>query len=129
MIQIQHTLYLYISLDFVSHKLFLHYLINIKLSKLEKSGLIYGYMNADFKKMSVTTRNTRTKVYCFCKKCNGSLANPRTRNDHHEDYQKAGPFANFHSNNNNRDNNEMEYKIMKGTTMKWDTIIKWDTIM
>lgn len=45
----------------------------------------------------------------LCKKWNGSLADPRTRNDHREDYQEAGPSADFHSDNNDRDDNEIEY--------------------
>ena len=29
--------------------------------------------------MSFQTQRVRTKVYCYCKKCNGSLVDPRTK--------------------------------------------------
>ena len=31
--------------------------------------------------MSFQTKRVRTKVYCYCKKCNGSLVDPRTKKD------------------------------------------------
>ena len=30
----------------------------------------------------ITTRKRRTKVQCFCSKCNGNLVNPRTKKAH-----------------------------------------------
>ena len=50
--------------------------------------------------MSHPTTRTRTKVYCFCKKCDGSLVDPRTKKNHMLKYtsdtkdnnqQEAGP--------------------------------------
>jgi len=44
--------------------------------------------------------NTRIKVQCFCKNCNGLLVDPRTRDGHRSkrnksyDYQEAGPSNN-----------------------------------
>src|SRR5216110_1729105 len=38
---------------------------------------------------------TRTKVYCYCKKCNGSLVDPRTKIQHSlkfKNYQEGEPF-------------------------------------
>src|SRR5947208_5819685 len=32
--------------------------------------------------MSFQTKRVRTKVYCYCKKCNGSLVEPRTKKRH-----------------------------------------------
>ena len=35
---------------------------------------------------------TRTKVHCFCNKCNGALVDPRTRSKHRSiNYKEAGP--------------------------------------
>src|ERR1044071_9466839 len=32
--------------------------------------------------MSFQTKRIRTKVYCYCKKCNGSLVDPRMKKRH-----------------------------------------------
>ena len=32
----------------------------------------------------ITTRKRRTKVQCFCSKCNGNLVDPRTKKAHDE---------------------------------------------
>src|SRR5215204_3275170 len=41
------------------------------------------------------SKRTRTKVQCFCIKCNGTLVDPRTKKSHMSrriiDYQEAGP--------------------------------------
>ena len=59
--------------------------------------------------------STRTKVYCYCKKCMGALVDPRTRNRHMakkdtpHDYQEAGPSIDPERDNemDDRDDNEM----------------------
>src|SRR5918911_5417600 len=67
---------------------------------------------SDFKKMPLTgNQSTRTKVHCFCIKCNGALVDPRTRNKHREYYQGAGSSADFRSEmecDKEIDDNEME---------------------
>ena len=50
-------------------------------------------------KIELTTR-TRTKVYCFCIKCNGKLVDPRTKSKHELKHKKCA--------DNNFDNNYQE---------------------
>ena len=67
---------------------------------------------SDFKKMPLAgNQSARTKVHCFCIKCNGALVDPRMRNKHREYFQRAGSSADFRSemeNVNEMDDNEME---------------------
>src|SRR5918911_1612087 len=86
---------------------------------------------SDFKKMPLTgNQSTRTKVHCFCIKCNGALVDPRTRNKHREYYQGAGSSADFRSEmecdkeiddkemerDNEIDDNEMEHDLLPEIT-------------
>jgi hypothetical protein len=61
--------------------------------------------------MSLANQSARTKVHCFCRKCKGTLVDPRTRNKHRLLYGDAGPSADFRSEreyDNQGDNIEMD---------------------
>lgn len=45
----------------------------------------------NFANSNLTTR-TRTKVYCFCKKCNGKLVDPRTKKAHELKYGGSSSY-------------------------------------
>ncbi|RGB30966.1 hypothetical protein C1646_764673 [Rhizophagus diaphanus] len=66
---------------------------------------------------------TRTKVHCFCNKCNGVLVDPRTRSKHRSiNYKEAGPFRLLLDDDEMGDNkikinyqeaDEMDYNVME----------------
>ena len=63
--------------------------------------------------MSSNSNRTRTKVYCYCKICNGKLVDPRTKKNHELKYNNS--YANNNSGNNYQEtekagNNLMEYE-------------------
>src|SRR6266536_479843 len=67
------------------------------------------------------SKRTRTKVQCFCIKCNGMLVDPRTKKSHMSrriiNYQEAGPswlpdeMDDIEMDDNEMDDNEMEYPL------------------
>ena len=68
---------------------------------------------------------TRTKVHCFCDKCNGSLVDPRTKTKHasrtnifNDYHQEAGPSNTRLSDavETEIDDNEMEYEPLPAIT-------------
>ena len=63
---------------------------------------------------------TRTKVQCFCNKCNGALVDPRMKKRHMSkriNYQKARPFGlpdemdDIEMDDDETDDNAMEYPL------------------
>ena len=67
--------------------------------------------------------NTRTKVQCFCKNCNGLLVDSRTRDGYRSkrnksyDYQEAEPSNNPGLYDDiEMDDNEMEYDLLPEIT-------------
>ncbi|RGB39835.1 hypothetical protein C1646_754081 [Rhizophagus diaphanus] len=66
---------------------------------------------------------TRTKVYCFCNKCNGALVDLRTKSKHRSiNYKEAGPSRLLPDNDEMGDNeieinyqeaDKMDYKAME----------------
>ena len=61
--------------------------------------------------MSFQTARTRTKVICFCKKCKGSLVDPRTKLDHKSRFTVVKNLSDSFNNSVNNaidSNNQME---------------------
>src|SRR5215213_4928062 len=74
------------------------------------------------------SKRTRTKVQCFCIKCNGMLVDPRTKKSHMSrriiNYQEVGPFwlpdemdDDNEMNGNKMDDNEMDDNEMNDNEM------------
>ena len=65
--------------------------------------------------MSFQTKRVRTKVYCYCKKCNGSLVDPRTKKRHiskrinYEEPRPSDEIDDIEMDFNEIDDNAMEY--------------------
>src|SRR5438067_11361769 len=67
--------------------------------------------------MSFQTKRVRTKVYCYCKKCNSSLVDPRTKKRYiskrinYEESRPSDEIDDIEMDFNEIDNNEMEYDL------------------
>lgn len=65
--------------------------------------------------MSFQTKRVRTKVYCYCKKCNGSLVDPRTKKRHiskrinYEEPRPSDEIDDIEMDFNEIDDNAMEH--------------------
>src|SRR3954471_9532722 len=65
--------------------------------------------------MSFQTKRVRTKVYCYCKKCNSSLVNPRTKKRHiskrinYEESRPSDEINDIEMDFNEIDDNAMEH--------------------
>ena len=65
--------------------------------------------------MSFQTARTRTKVICFCKKCKGSLVDPRTKLDHKSRFTVVKNLSDSFNNSVNNaidSNNQMECDLI-----------------
>src|SRR5207245_10531104 len=66
--------------------------------------------------MSFQTKRVRTKVYCYCKNCNDSLVDPRTKKRHISkriNYKEPRP-------SNEIDNIEMDFNEIDDNAMEHD---------
>src|SRR6266496_2429468 len=66
--------------------------------------------------MSFQTKRVRTKVYCYCKKCNSSLVDPRTKKRHISkriNYEEPRPSDEI-------DDIEMDFNEIDDNAMKHD---------
>src|SRR2546423_4648349 len=65
--------------------------------------------------MSFQTKRVRTKVYCYCKKCNSSLVDPRTKKRHiskrinYEESRPSDEIDDIEMDFNEIDDNAMEH--------------------
>src|SRR2546423_10021356 len=65
--------------------------------------------------MSFQTKRVRTKVYCYCKKCNSSLVDPRTKKRHiskrinYEEPRPSDEIDDIEMDFNEIDDNAMEH--------------------
>lgn len=101
--------------------------------------IIIMFARSKSEKVVPTTR-TRTKVHCFCRKCNGKLVDPRMKNTHimksagnysgNNNCQKAGPSITEPSDAN--DDNIMEYNQLHAdddNVMGYDLLYADDNVM
>jgi hypothetical protein len=81
--------------------------------------------SSDFKMSFTNKSRTRTKVHCFCDKCNGALVDPRTKSKHmlrNVNYNEAGPSGPPEMGDNETEINYQEVDEMDDNAMEYEPL-------
>ena len=78
--------------------------------------------SSDFKMSFANKIRTRTKVHCFCNKCNGALVDPKTRSKHRSiNYKEAGP-SRLLPDDDEMGDNEIEINYQEADEMDYNAM-------